>query len=921
MSTQLILLPQTYLGVSSGTGSVELLSDGQMFSSLNASAIHIVGSASPLNTLMGANAILFTANTWVRWKTGGGSIWLTPANPQQVLLLQDLELNTVGAVSLKSSGSGVIQKLSNLSVGTSYTIELEVSAPTPPPATSSHSVRIIVYSGSAIIHTHTLATGFHGVVTTAFTAQSANDIITVSNYDNVDADILINYISVKGSTVQPLGVGNGQVICDLYQEEDIPLTLSIDDFKNVTEQVKSYSKDFNLPATKRNNRIFNNMFDVTRADDGVIFNPYVKTACLLKQDGFIIFEGYLRLIDAKDKEGEISYNVNLYSEVIALADVLKDRTFSQLDFSELTHDYTYSNIRNSWQGILDLTNPLPTGTFAGTPGASTTGVLKYPFIDWNHQFSVDSSGNPVLSNLEAAFRPCIKLKYLIQNIFAATDFNYTSEFFDSTEFSRLYMDFNWGSSVTVIEGDGTYEGTPSNDSDTVFKNLMLGGGSAIINFPPEFGYSITNYNFVASYDGTNYTFDYSFPVYMYSSDDLYVRWERRDSGGNVLDVVDAIYWAAASVTAGTYKDYVGNFSITLNQGDTVQPMFKTGVAATGSQGWVSWSYTAYVNATVGAVTVTTEILLERLRGELGQWDFLKGIMTMFNLVSMTDENNPNNILIEPYNDIFVTNPNTKELDWTDKIDVSEMELKPLTDLNKNTIFKFVEDDDDYTFMMYKQSTGGHLYGSKKLDASTSGTTSGQPTTLEGTKEIIAEPFAATVSKQLESQYVDFIVPSIYAVNDDGMSEGFDNSPRIFYENWHSPNGVVDLTSCTYEVPAQNGGGGVGAEDEFLQFSHLSDIPAIISATDKDFVFESAQLFPGVGNPPVNNLFSLYWATYFDELYHADTRTMTLKVNLSPSDIATFKFYDKVFIRNRIFRVNKIEYKPNSLAKVEFILIP
>ena len=49
--------------------------------------------------------------------------------------------------------------------------------------------------------------------------------------------------------------------------------------------------------------------------------------------------------------------------------------------------------------------------------------------------------------------------------------------------------------------------------------------------------------------------------------------------------------------------------------------------------------------------------------------------------------------------------------------------------------------------------------------------------------------------------------------------------------------------------------------------------------------------------------------------------MTLKVNLNPSDIATFKFYDKIFIRNRIFRVNKIEYKSNSLAKVEFILIP
>ena len=153
------------------------------------------------------------------------------------------------------------------------------------------------------------------------------------------ANLSISKISILQSPTSPsliyTELYDGQVICDLYQEEDIPLTLSIDDFKNVAEQVQSYSKDFNLPATKRNNQIFNNMFEVTRADDGLIFNPYVKTKCVLKEDGFILFEGYLRMIDVKDKEGEISYNVNLYSEVIALADVLKDATFSELDFTEL----------------------------------------------------------------------------------------------------------------------------------------------------------------------------------------------------------------------------------------------------------------------------------------------------------------------------------------------------------------------------------------------------------------------------------------------------------------------------------------------------------------------------------------------------------------------------------------------------------
>ena len=48
--------------------------------------------------------------------------------------------------------------------------------------------------------------------------------------------------------------------------------------------------------------------------------------------------------------------------------------------------------------------------------------------------------------------------------------------------------------------------------------------------------------------------------------------------------------------------------------------------------------------------------------------------------------------------------------------------------------------------------------------------------------------------------------------------------------------------------------------------------------------------------------------------------MTLKVNLNASDIATFNMYDSVFIKNREYRVNKIDYKPNDLSTVEFILV-
>ena len=107
---------------------------------------------------------------------------------------------------------------------------------------------------------------------------------------------------------------------------------------------------------------------------------------------------------------------------------------------------------------------------------------------------------------------------------------------------------------------------------------------------------------------------------------------------------------------------------------------------------------------------------------------------------------------------------------------------------------------------------------------------------------------------------------------------------------------------------------------------MTDIPTLTplaggGSTSQDYHFGACQYFNGIGSPPNENLFNLYWLPYYNELYNPDTRTMTIKVNLGAGDIATFNMYDTVFIKNRQFRVNKIDYKPNDLATVEFILIP
>ena len=690
MSTQLILYPQTYDGTTTFS-SVEFVADGIVFNSINGSTSY--ETAQSIYAQIGANPPS-VVNTWFRWRRTTGS---PPAYPVQVN-------SKLKLTSVVYSWSGVYQKLSNLTVGASYTLTVNSAA-------AAGVLRLQHFSSSGGAGVYTDFTPSTGLQSRTFTAITTTDIIYVQYYNSGTSTLNITSISVAPTGTAPSQVysdlADGQVICDLYQEEDIPLTLSVDDFKNVAEKIQSYSKDFNLPATKRNNQIFNNMFEVTRSDDGLIFNPYAKTKCVLKQDGFILFEGSLRLIDVKDKEGEISYSVNLYSEVIALADILKDSTFSDMDFSELEHVYDKDSIKQSWSSGLPLINPLTDpNAFAGAVGATSTQVLKYPFIDWTGQIGLDTTGNeyPILSNLEQAFRPCIKLRYLINKIFADAGFNYTSEFFNSNNFGQLFMDFNWGgASLNNSEVVGSARKTPASVTNYApngsYGNVVFPLVSSVDFWPPEAGFNTTTSVFTATSTGTNLKVGYKIPLAWTSAGNVTIRWI--SSVGGVSTAIDTVTESIPSF--GATFTYSGFVQTTLDVGDTLHCEFMADGLNIISQSDSAQAHLQSMNyGTVSTGVVTSGTLLNTLRGDIGQWEFLKGIFTMFNLVTMVDEKDPNNILIEPYTDVFINNTNSNDLtdmtlasrsiqhDWTDKVDVSQMDLKPLTDLNKDTIFKFVE---------------------------------------------------------------------------------------------------------------------------------------------------------------------------------------------------------------------------------------
>ncbi len=987
MSVQLEVLPQNYQGFLAQyyPPSPEYVTNGEQFNtgvfngSGNVNSVTVSSSLSTgaLPTIQAALVALNVVN--IGYPILYGS-WMAFRNASGTGTFPNYPVVNSGQVFLKGPGSGdgnpsisgIAQRLGNLTVGTEYTITVTIGTVV---AVGGAPINNKLYIGctngnndvingvngmtGTPLATSPFAPGAYTpitpitastsgqVYTRQFVAETTNDVLVIAAQLDNNINLGIETVSVIYSHGGQLSgvLGDGTVICDLYEDEDIPLSLSVDDFKNVAEKVQSYSKAFSLPATKRNSRIFDHVFEITRSAQGNLqFNPYIKTQCRLKEDGIVLFEGYLRLIDIQDKQGEVSFNVNLYSEAVALADILKERKFADLDLSELDHAYNRTNIQFSWSGSLPYTN-------TGTSGFRDGGTVRYPFCDWEHQYVVQSNGNPKLLNLEGTFRPFINVKYLIDRIFNQPNFpfSYTSAFLNTSDFGNLFMDFNWGDATTpaVFSSSGglgmigsalSPPQTPFNITyfplTTSYQTVDFNELADYFNGPQTtlnsvFGYSGGTFTAITDNQVYNVIYDMNFFVVNSAFVSTFTaKWVHTTAGGVVTNIHSGTFSTSGSsvLPQNNNNVYEGYFQVNLNTGDTLEfKAKKVSGQDMGIQGADTSNFTPLytgnlVSITTSANNTVSATLLQTLRGELGQWEFLKGLITMFNLITIPDKSDPSNVLIEPYKDVFVQNTSGTTLasrgiarDWTEKVSVEEMKLTPLTDLNKTTTFKFVEDDDDYAFNVYKRDNGGALFGSKVYDASGF-------TILEGEEEIVAEPFAATFCKPLMSQFSDLIVPTIYSYNStDGTSSAFENSPRILYMN-----GIKNLP-FSYKIPSQND---VSQADvtQFLQFSHLSSVPTIVnspplSGDTRDFHFGEHQLVSGMGMSPVLNLFGKYWLPYLGELYNSDTRVMTVKVNLSATDVSTFDMYDTVFIKNREFRVNKIDYKPNDLSTVEFILIP
>jgi hypothetical protein len=178
---------------------------------------------------------------------------------------------------------------------------------------------------------------------------------------------------------------------DLTDDLSIPLNFSIDDIFNVSSRKAAFSKTTKIPGTHNNNLAFSQVY---KLNSDSLFNPNLKSRCVIKNSGITLFDGDLCLDDVIKfyQNWNVitdSYKVQFIGRIISILELLSDYTIQDLDFSEYDHVYGIERIFASWNDDIVI---------SGSPSQPNT-VTSYtsPSISGNTTVTVDGFNHPKIT--------------------------------------------------------------------------------------------------------------------------------------------------------------------------------------------------------------------------------------------------------------------------------------------------------------------------------------------------------------------------------------------------------------------------------------------------------------------------------------------------------------------------------------------
>ena len=667
---------------------------------------------------------------------------------------------------------------------------------------------------------------------------------------------------------------------DQQQSESVDLVNSVVDIRDITKNTNAYTKDFTVPASQINSKIFKHYYDAD-IDGGFDARKTAKGTILI--DGMPFKLGKFRLLKVTVEHGKPkNYTINFSGNLLDLKRTAKDYELSDafVGITTYDHDFSSTNVYNGLTGA---------GLFSGDV-IYTLFAKKQYYINGD---GVDETQTDQLSNIAfeggagsgviwSDLRPSLRVIRILEEIETFLGVTFSRHFFGTTEFTRLFMWLNPDKSDGIR---GNYR-TVDWDNNTVppanpgmfgpYMNLTTDEGSYpitangwwLLSFAilPDPGFELVVYTMRIIVNGETFA-ELEIP-----------------SGGNSTGGWGRVVGKTLNEPIGSY---IASFEVSSEQ---------------------DFEYTAFLNqsnfdnasteidsagTTASSQALQGDLIVSQNLPKLKIITFLKGLFNAFKLVIIPEDDGTYYV-----NTIKAYYAEGVSYDITRYTDFSKYEVER-GEIFSEIVFKF-EDPTTRSNILY-ESINGKGYGDEVWQVD-------EAEQLDGGELTVELPFEQFIYERLVDQFTSIPVNTLYAAIIDEDREPADPAAHLFYHIREGTGattiGFIDDTGVKLPIP--------------LPAVNTPNHGNSLENSVFSFLF-SAEFSEWDGNSFQNNLYSNHYKDYIEAVFNIKKRTFKFSAYLPPHIRTKLGLNDILYIKDRYYRISKDSY--NLLTgKTDFELI-
>lgn len=666
---------------------------------------------------------------------------------------------------------------------------------------------------------------------------------------------------------------NGQRV-ELFEDESLQITSSIQDIKDISKIFTDYSQNFSVKATRNNNNIFKHYYN------SYITNGYdarKKSDAIIEVNHQFFRKGKVQLNRVQMKNNRAyAYDLTFYGETVNLKDLLGDDLLSSMLYlNNYNFNLTSENIKDGLVGGLTLNGQ--------------ANAIIYPLISPEYRFIFNSDGvasslskvrniaSPTLSSDGACvhsedLKPAIRLVHIMEAIENKYGLTFSDDFLTDLDFTELYMWLHRQQGLNVLSSEveflldtiveePTWLGVTFSSDRITIEGVQSGYCS------PDFiateiniftTSSSATFDFRVTKDGVNF-------------------FESNDNTGDT-----SYLFELGGLTDGEYQIY-------LRTADTVSFSGSIDVAVLADGECINNS--ASNSATIGSKSSTTnvEINITDQIPEMKVIDFLTGIFKTFNLTSYVDRDG---VIVVDTLDRFYEAGDTYDI--TEYVDMTSSKIER-TPLFNEISFKFQEPK---TFLAINfKNQNNEEFGSEYYRPMIQGES------VTGNKYDITLPFEKVVYERINDDFDDSLSTVGYGYFVDGNQNTIVAAPLIFYRQSQGTEtfylrDLEDTTAqpiTTYNRPSN------GRTTVFVD--PFTFVELYVPSSSINFDTEKDEYYTKFNNS--TSLYQEYYNNYISSVYDFRSRILKIEAVLPLNILTKYKLNDRFIIGDTKYKINSI----------------